>query len=823
MTLSVTATANTVESLITAVLLGLYEILTCTKENIGEHVTHARGVSAILSSKGSPFDLLGGMQLFQLSNPLILKEPLQQKNTARVLCAPISNTSVQNLDTILINFNPIFYTANDLLSDTSEASNQDIIHIMEKAMELDKEFAEWAINQPQEWLPVTVSEYPMPSIEFMFHGNRNIDTYFDLYVAAVWNTYRKTHLLALDVIYRCMRWLGNGQTTYLELKAKRLADEIAASIPFHLQTSLPTYTQQTRGPKEPSQFGKPVGGLFLLHPLWVVSISSIIPSEICTCMREWLKWIGLNLGIQQALLLADNILDRIMLDLIRDSPVGYCLRYLTRNRWAAFSEHQPQFKIPDAYKSNSHSCEEDRSILVTWYSADDPDNPHNWSPLKKGWVSFVILLYTFTIYIGSSLYVVSIPGIVEVFHVTNEVGSLGLSLYVLGYGAAPMILSPLSEIPSIGRNLPYIITFFLFFICCIPLCLVNSLAGLLILRLLLGCFGSPALATGGASYGDFFSANQMPYVIALWGGGATLAPALGPLIGGFAVQLMGWRWSSWELLWLSGIAFILMFMTLPETSSDFILLYRAKRLRVLTGRTNLKAESETRQSHMRVGDVARDALVKPWQINILDPAVLFSTVYTALIYGIYYSFFESFPIVYGGIYGFSLGEIGLAFLAVLVGLVIAVMLYCSYFYFVADAKFAHSGPEGVPPEARLWPGLIATFFIPIGLFIFAWTARAGIHWFPSLVGVATSMFGVFIITQSMFLYLPFTYPRYSGSLFAANGFARSMFAAGAILYARPMFKSLGVDGAVSLLGGLTVLCCGGDLRALFSGCAVESA
>ena len=68
------------------------------------------------------------------------------------------------------------------------------------------------------------------------------------------------------------------------------------------------------------------------------------------------------------------------------------------------------------------------------------------------------------------------------------------------------------------------------------------------------------------------------------------------------------------------------------------------------------------------------------------------------------------------------------------------------------------------------------------------------------------MLGVFIITQCMFIYLLFTYPKYASSLFAANGFARGAFAAGAILFARPMFRRLGVGGGVSLLSGLTVLC-----------------
>jgi DHA1 family multidrug resistance protein-like MFS transporter len=109
-----------------------------------------------------------------------------------------------------------------------------------------------------------------------------------------------------------------------------------------------------------------------------------------------------------------------------------------------------------------------------------------------------------------------------------------------------MLFSPLSEIPApaVGRTLPYIVTYILFAILCVPMSLVNNIGGILVLRFLLGFFGSPCLATAGASYGDFYSATAMPYVIALWGGGATLGPALGPLVAGFAVQVKGWRWIS---------------------------------------------------------------------------------------------------------------------------------------------------------------------------------------------------------------------------------------------------------------------------------------
>jgi MFS transporter, DHA1 family, multidrug resistance protein len=101
---------------------------------------------------------------------------------------------------------------------------------------------------------------------------------------------------------------------------------------------------------------------------------------------------------------------------------------------------------------------------------------------------------------------------------------LGLSLYVIAYRIRLLLFALLSEIPAIGRNPPYIYTYIIFVALCVATGLVDNFGGLLVLRFLLGFFGSPYLANAGASYGDFFGPREMPYVIALRGGGATLSP-----------------------------------------------------------------------------------------------------------------------------------------------------------------------------------------------------------------------------------------------------------------------------------------------------------
>lgn len=396
-------------------------------------------------------------------------------------------------------------------------------------------------------------------------------------------------------------------------------------------------------------------------------------------------------------------------------------------------------------------------ILVDWYTTDDPANPQNWTFKKKMLVTLQICLYTMAVYMGSSIYAPSIPGVIEQFGVSPQLASMGLSMYVLGYGLGPMLFSPLSEIPRYGRNPPYIISFAIFVILTVPTALVDNFPGLIVLRFLLGFFGSPCLATGGASLQDMFSLLYLPFAVCLWAIAATSGPALGPTISGFSVTAENWRWSQWEILWLSGPIWITMFFFLPETNPSTILLQRAQRLRARQGKTNVMSQSEIDQQGLSVTSLILENLYRPLQMMVFDPAVGFTAIYTALIYGIYYSFFEVFPIVYGEYYGMNLGEQGLIFLSITVGVFLAIAAYWTYLYFVVVPWTKINGFAA--PERRLHAALVATFLCPIGLFIFGWTARpdASIHWIVPTIGITIFTMGIFIVIQCKSLQLKIPY------------------------------------------------------------------
>ncbi|KAK5166153.1 uncharacterized protein LTR77_008414 [Saxophila tyrrhenica] len=459
-------------------------------------------------------------------------------------------------------------------------------------------------------------------------------------------------------------------------------------------------------------------------------------------------------------------------------------------------------------------------ILVDWYTTDDAENPQNYSQAKKALVSGMICLYTLAFYMGSAIYTPSAPYLMEIYGVSQEVASLGLSLYVLAYGLGPLLFSPLSEIPSIGRNPPYMVSFGIFVILCIPTALVDNIPGLLVLRFLQGFFGSPCLATGGASLQDLYSLIKLPYVLCIWAFAATCGPALGPVISGFSVPAESWRWSLWEILWISGPIFLSMLFFLPETSSANILLHRAQRLRKRTGNQHLKSQSEIDQANTTTKEIVKEAIYRPAQLIFQDPAIGFTAGYVALCYGIYYSFFEAFPLVYIDLYGFNLGEMGLTFLSITVGVILAIIAYYAWIYFVVEPIIRREGLGA--PERILIPAMFASFFLPAGLFIFGWTGDGKIHWIVSCVGIMIFTIGVFILMQCIFVYLPSVYPQYAASLFAGNDAARSFVAFAAVMFGHPMYTGMGIGEACSLLGALTAACIGGIFVLFFFGAKLRA-
>ncbi|GAA6044422.1 hypothetical protein JCM8097_003063, partial [Rhodosporidiobolus ruineniae] len=243
-------------------------------------------------------------------------------------------------------------------------------------------------------------------------------------------------------------------------------------------------------------------------------------------------------------------------------------------------------------KRAHHDGLHDKYQFLVKFEEDDPANPLNWSTFKRSVVAGQISLLTAVVYIGSAIYTPSEEGLMMKYGVSQTVTVLGLTLFILGYGIGPMLWSPLQETPHLGRNPVYWGTLAVFIIFQVPIVRPTNLTCLLIFRFLTSFFGSPALATGGASLGDIYSATHLPYAMAIWSVGAVCGPILGPVIAGFPAMLRSWKWPIYELIWMSGFGLLVFTFFLPETYGPTILKRRAERLRKLTGNDLIKTHEE---------------------------------------------------------------------------------------------------------------------------------------------------------------------------------------------------------------------------------------
>lgn len=121
-------------------------------------------------------------------------------------------------------------------------------------------------------------------------------------------------------------------------------------------------------------------------------------------------------------------------------------------------------------------------------------------------------------------------------------------------------------------------------------------------------------------------------------------PVLGPIISGFAVQI-NWRLSFWVGL-AYAVASFLPLLWMPETNHCTILANHAKRLRKADGGPDIYGPFELVQISWK--DMLGKKLFRPVVMFYTEPVVFFTCLYIAFQYAVFYTFLESYPIVYEG-------------------------------------------------------------------------------------------------------------------------------------------------------------------------------
>ncbi|KAI4175557.1 MAG: hypothetical protein LQ343_001548 [Gyalolechia ehrenbergii] len=442
---------------------------------------------------------------------------------------------------------------------------------------------------------------------------------------------------------------------------------------------------------------------------------------------------------------------------------------------------------------------------VVEFLPNDPRNPMGFSMVKKWTITLLVAGVTLAVAFCSSAYSGGIAQTVKEFHTSQEVAVLGLALFVCGFAIGPLAFGPLSEL--YGRQIVLFVTYGLFTVFNAAAAASQNIQTLIILRFFAGAFGSSPLTNSGGVIADMFPASQRGLALSVFAAAPFMGPTLGPIVGGFVGESVGWRWLEGVMAMFTGCLWLLSTLTIPETYAPLLLRKRAAKLSQETGKV-YRSKLEVGRPKPSVAASFKVALSRPWILLLTEPIVLLLSVYMAIIYGTLYMMFGAFPIVYQENRHWSEGVGSLPFLSVLIGMLLGVI------YTIPDnkryqraEKFAMSrGAIGAPPEARLPPCMIGSLCLPVGLFGFAWTNYAHIHWIVSVIFTAPFGFGMVLLFLSVINYLIDAYTVYAASVLAANSVLRSMFGAVFPLFTTYMYDRLGIHWASSIPAFLALAC-----------------
>ncbi|GAA5896292.1 MFS transporter [Sporobolomyces salmoneus] len=434
-------------------------------------------------------------------------------------------------------------------------------------------------------------------------------------------------------------------------------------------------------------------------------------------------------------------------------------------------------------------------IFVDWDGPDDPNNPFNWSKRRKWVISSVGIMFCALVSLSVSGYSISVGSVQEELQCSRILALLGITMFTITFGAAPLLLAPLSEV--YGRSHIYLVSAFIFAVFFIPQALAKNIETILVTRFISGIAGSTAVSLVGGTLSDVWKGPERGGPMSLFSWAAFGTTGLAPVMFGYLAQTHGFRYVNWIMFAMSALFTIVLIPVLDETRASVLLSRKAARLRKETGDERYVSKEDYERGSIR--EMMKTSLSRPIKMLLTEPVLIAFTVWISFTWGVLYLTLVSIPLVFGEIYHFNTGESGLVYLTQVFGstLGFACDWYCNKLY------LKNVGKRG--PEARLYTAFVGGTCVPIGAFIYAFTAFSQCHWIGTCVGITILYVGMFCVYLSTFSYLADSYSLYASSALSAMSFVRNVVGAVFPLFVTAMYESLGVQGAGGLTAGIGTL------------------
>ncbi|KAI5270960.1 putative MFS polyamine transporter [Aureobasidium subglaciale] len=455
-------------------------------------------------------------------------------------------------------------------------------------------------------------------------------------------------------------------------------------------------------------------------------------------------------------------------------------------------------ELSDPEKPVIASTTEESQTPLTWDDPRETRNPTHWSIGKKVFHTLVPCCAAFEATFATSIMVPATPLLMEAFSVPRTQALLSLTLYTMGIAFGPLFIAPLSEV--FGRKYVYVVSLTMLLAFTGGAGAAHNFGTLLACRLLAGILGSSTVAIGAGTIADVWALGKSGGTASLFFIlGPFLGPTLGPLAGAYILHDRhdNWRWTMW-LLMIVGAPIWLGAIIMNETSHAKL----TQRYGYVEAQLTEKGLFAAAVEKVLVG------VKRPTKMLCTEPIVISLAIYTAFAYATVFSYFGSASYVLQRYYHFNERQVGLSFISVIIGYLLAAFVF-GIFDKTLYAKAVAAGNGTAAPEHRLYAGMVGSIFLPISLFWYAWEVKENGNWAALVAAGIPFGLGSFSIFLSSITYMVDVYKaRAAASVslaIAANGVLRYLLGAIFPLFTIQMYQSLGPHWASSIFAFVALL------------------
>lgn len=167
--------------------------------------------------------------------------------------------------------------------------------------------------------------------------------------------------------------------------------------------------------------------------------------------------------------------------------------------------------------------------------------------------------------ISTDLYLPSLPSIQAAFGTDVGAVQLTLSVYLVAFGACQLFFGPVSD--RFGRRRVMLFGLAVYFLASIACVYAPSIDALIVARFFQAVGGCSGIVLTRAVVRDIHGPRKSAKILSYMGTAMALAPALGPILGGYLTVLFGWQANFWILTGFSGACLLAVALMLQETNT----------------------------------------------------------------------------------------------------------------------------------------------------------------------------------------------------------------------------------------------------------------